>query len=173
MPSNIEWKAKIRNATEQRPVLECLADGPGEILQQRDTFFRGTHGRLKLREFDSGEAELIFYERPDQTAAKRSNYSRFFTDQPENLRTILALALGVVGVVRKTRRLYRLGQTRIHWDEVEGLGEFLEVEVVLRPEQSEDEGVLIAAELRHRLGVHEDDLIARAYVDLLGEKAGS
>ena len=77
----------------------------------------------------------------------------------------------MLGVVRKTRRLYLVGQTRIHWDEVEGLGEYLEVEVVLRPDQSDEVGVQIAAELRQRLRVHEDDLIGLAYVDLLGENA--
>jgi predicted adenylyl cyclase CyaB len=171
MPANIEWKAKIHEAADQRALVEGLADAPGEILKQVDTFFSVPRGRLKLRESSPGPAELIFYERPDQLAAKRSRYTRVFINQPEELRQLLALALGVLGVVRKTRRLYRVGQTRIHWDEVEGLGEFLEIEVVLRPDQSEEDGVRIAAELRQHLCVHEDDLIAQAYVDLLGEKA--
>jgi predicted adenylyl cyclase CyaB len=171
MPTNIEWKARIRNATEQRRLVERLADGPAEILEQLDTFFSVPKGRLKLRQSNPGPAELIFYERSDQPAAKRSTYIRHFTDQPDELGELLAQALGVLGVVRKTRRLYLVGQTRIHWDEVEGLGEYLEVEVVLRPDQSDEVGVQIAAELRQRLRVHEDDLIGLAYVDLLGENA--
>jgi predicted adenylyl cyclase CyaB len=169
MPTNIEWKARIRDAGEQRRLVERLADAPAELLQQVDVFFRVAHGRLKLRQSIPGRAELISYERLDQTTAKRSTYSRYFTNQPEELHQLLAQSLGVLGVVRKTRRLYHVGQTRIHWDEVEGLGEFLEVEVVLRAVQSDEEGICIAAELRQQLGVHEDDLIAGAYLDLLRE----
>ena len=50
MPTNIEWKARIRNATEQRRLVERLADGPAEILEQLDTFFSVPKGRLKLRQ---------------------------------------------------------------------------------------------------------------------------
>jgi hypothetical protein len=61
--------------------------------------------------------------------------------------------LGVVGVVRKTRTLYLVGQTRVHLDEVEGLGPFLELEVVLAPGQSAADGERIARDLMGRLGV--------------------
>jgi predicted adenylyl cyclase CyaB len=86
------------------------------------------------------------------------------------LKTALRLALGVRGVVRKTRYLYLLGQTRLHLDEVEGLGEFMELEVVLRPEQSDAEGQAIARDLMVRLGVREEDLLEGAYMDLLERK---
>ena len=41
----------------------------------------------------------------------------------------LGKALGVKGRVKKTRLLYMVGQTRVHVDEVEGLGNFMELEV--------------------------------------------
>ena len=43
----------------------------------------------------------------------------------------LGKALGVKGRVKKTRLLYMVGQTRVHVDEVEGLGNFMELEVSL------------------------------------------
>jgi predicted adenylyl cyclase CyaB len=55
--------------------------------------------------------------------------------------------------VRKRRSLYQMGQTRIHLPEVEGLGTFLELEVVLGPGQGEHEGAMIAAELMAQLGI--------------------
>ena len=42
---------------------------------------------------------------------------------------LLTAALGVRGQVIKTRTLYIAGQTRIHIDQVQGLGDFLELEV--------------------------------------------
>jgi adenylate cyclase class IV len=60
-----------------------------------------------------------------------------------------------------------LGQTRVHIDDVYGLGEFLELEVVLRPGQSEAEGHSIATALLKEFGIGQDYLLAEAYVDLL------
>lgn len=84
-----------------------------------------------------------------------------------SLEQVLRSALGVLGKVRKTRQLFLAGQTRIHLDRVEGLGEFLELEVVLRPGQSAAGGSEIARDLLDRLGIRKEDLISRAYVDLL------
>ena len=60
-----------------------------------------------------------------------------------------------------------MGQTRVHLDEVEGLGTFVELEVVLRPDQSPAEGTLIATGLMKKLGISDDQLVDRAYLDLL------
>jgi predicted adenylyl cyclase CyaB len=73
----------------------------------------------------------------------------------------------VKGVVRKIRLLYWVGQTRIHLDEVEDLGAFAELEVVLRPGQSEAEGLKIAENLAVELGIREEDLVEGAYIDLM------
>jgi adenylate cyclase class IV len=70
------------------------------------------------------------------------------------------------------RVLYLAGQTRIHIDRVEGLGDFLELEVVLRPEQTDVEGKAIAAALLSEFGIDEGQLIGEAYVDILARQAG-
>lgn len=80
----------------------------------------------------------------------------------------LSAALGVIGTVRKHRVLYLSGQTRIHLDDVEGLGDFLELEVVLDDGQSTAEAERIANDLMAQLGITGDDLVAVAYIDLLG-----
>ena len=110
-------------------------------------------------------------ERPDQDGPKRSNYHIYETSDPQGLKTALRMALGVRGVVRKTRYLYLAGQTRIHLDDVEGLGQFMELEVVLREGQSDAEGQAIAEDLMTRLGVRKEDLLEGAYMDLLEKSA--
>ena len=69
--------------------------------------------------------------------------------------------------MKKTRILYRIGQTRVYIDRVEDLGDFLELEVVLPPDQSEEAGKRIAEELLRELGIEKSELVAEAYVDLL------
>ncbi len=80
-------------------------------------------------------------------------------------------AHGASGVVEKRRRLFLVGQTRVHLDEVTGLGDFLELEVVLRAEQSVEEGQSIARALLAELGVAEGALVGPAYVELLAQLA--
>jgi predicted adenylyl cyclase CyaB len=170
MPINIEIKARARNFTDLRRGAETISDTPVQVIPQEDTFFHTLKGRLKLRQLAPDRGQLVYYERPDQDGPKRSTYHIFETSDPAGLKTTLNLALGVRGVVRKTRYLYLVGQTRVHLDEVEGLGEFMELEVVLRPEQSDLEGQAIASELMKQLGVEEEDLLEGAYMDLLEGK---
>ncbi len=172
MPSTIEIKARARNFDDIRSRAQSLADTPVEVLPQEDTFFGVAHGRLKLRVRAEGPAQLIYYERPDQDGPKRSDYHIFETPDPESLKHTLGLALGIRGVVRKTRYLYMVGQTRVHLDDVEGLGQFMELEVVMRPGQSDAEGQAIARELMAKLGVAETDLLEGAYMDLIEERSG-
>jgi predicted adenylyl cyclase CyaB len=167
MPANIEIKARSKKFNALREQLAVLSGGPPELLLQEDTFFHSPNGRLKLRVLQSGPAQLIHYDRPDQQGPKRSNYYIFETNDPENLKTTLSRAFGIRGVVRKERLLYLVGQTRIHLDRVEGLGHFIELEVVLKPGQSDDEGQAITRDLMAKLNISEEDLLESAYVDML------
>lgn len=170
MPANIEIKARARDFAELRRRAEALSDGPLQIIPQVDTFFNTAQGRLKLREFGPARAQLVFYSRPDGSGPKRSDYQLFETSDPENLKAVLEPALGVRGVVRKTRYLYLVGQTRVHLDDVEGLGQFLELEVVMSEGQPDSEGQAIAQSLMRKLGVLDEDLLQGAYMDMLEDQ---
>jgi predicted adenylyl cyclase CyaB len=167
LPSNIEIKAYARNFDEIRRRAQALSDKPVDVLLQEDTFFNTPQGRLKLRVLGANRGQLIYYTRPDQEGPKRSDYHISLTADPENLKRVLELAYGVRGVVRKTRYLYLVGQTRVHLDDVEGLGQFMELEVVLREGQSDADGQAITDDLVASLGVERSDLIEGAYMDLL------
>ena len=167
MPRNIELKARIDSVEAVMPVAQALADGPPQAIEQDDSFFVCVQGRLKLRDFGDGTGELIHYERADTAGPKLSDYVRVPTSEPAALREALARALGLLGRVRKTRWLLLAGQTRIHLDRVDGLGDFVELEVVLRDDQSEAEGVAIADALLQALGVSPTQRLAGAYLDLL------
>jgi adenylate cyclase class IV len=52
-------------------------------------------------------------------------------------------------------------------DDVEGLGQFMELEVVLREGQGDAEGQAIAEGLMAGLGVERGDLLEGAYMDLI------
>jgi len=167
VPRNVEIKAKVQDPDSLRRRVEALSGGHRAVLVQEDIFFECARGRLKLRVFDDGAGELIFYVRSDDAGPSESSFSKAPITDPGALRVVLSEALGTAGVIRKRRELHLLGQTRIHLDEVEGLGHFLELEVVLRDDQSAADGEAIAQNLMAGLAVSSDDLVDVAYVDLL------
>jgi predicted adenylyl cyclase CyaB len=164
---NIEIKARVASIDAVMPPARALAQHDAELIAQDDTFFQVPHGRLKLREFADGSAELIHYHRTDTPDAKLSDYRRVPVPDTAALREALERALGLLGRVRKQRWLLLAGQTRIHLDRVEELGDFVELEVVLRDGQAEADGVRIADQLMHELGLAHAERIAGAYLDLL------
>jgi adenylate cyclase len=168
---NVEIKARIADLAAVEARVTAIADqGPFDIAQD-DTFFACPRGRLKLRELAPDRGELIHYERPDQGGPKLSNFVIAPTSDPAALRDALTRALGTSGRVVKKRRLYLAANTRIHLDRVDGLGDFLELEVVLDASQSVAEGEAEAQRIMAALGVAEGDLVSGAYVDLLRASA--
>jgi adenylate cyclase class IV len=167
VPRNIEIKARIDSVESLLPIAVQVTGSQPTLIEQDDTLFSVPHGRLKLRQFADGSAELIHYQRPDDSAAKASDYVRLPVPDPAALREALVRACGLRGRVRKQRWLLLVGQTRIHLDRVEGLGDFMELEVVLREGQSDAEGTQIAQALMQALGLAEAPRLAGAYVDML------
>jgi predicted adenylyl cyclase CyaB len=172
MPRNVEIKARLRDREGVEALVRERAHHGPELINQADVFFRCDEGRLKLRTFSNGSGELIFYRRPDVEGPTQSEFLKAPTSDPKAMTRALGSALGVIGVVCKRRTLYLIGQTRVHLDDVEGLGHYLELEVVLEDGQSADEGSGIAGELMAWLDITEGDLEARAYVDLLAREVG-
>jgi predicted adenylyl cyclase CyaB len=170
MARNIEIKAMVRDYDALRQLAEVLSDTPCTTIQQEDTFFNVSENRLKLRTLAQDRGQLIFYARSDQTGPKQSNYLLTMTHEPAKLQNVLASALGIRGVVRKTRELFLVGKTRIHLDQVEGLGAYMELEVVLGAHETAVDGTAVAADLMSQLGIQESDLIDVAYIDLLEQK---
>jgi predicted adenylyl cyclase CyaB len=167
MPRNVEIKAVTRDPLGLRARALALADTPVQVIEQVDTFFVTDTGRLKLRAFADGTGELIHYERPDAEGPKTSRYALAPTGDAAALAAVLAASLPVRGVVRKRRELLLAGRTRIHLDTVDGLGSFLELEVVLADGETVDDGQAEARRLMAALGVEPDDLVKGAYIDLL------
>lgn len=147
-----------------------------------------------------GSSDLIYYERDDKEGPKLSTYSKVTlpSESTDQLNSVLLMALGDKGIVKKKRQLFMHGQTRIHVDSVDGLGDFMELEVPfvsilkistieiwipelyinlyykwlqvgLKDEETPEDGVKIAHSLMEKLGVDKKDLIAGAYRDLLAK----
>ena len=172
MGRNIEVKARIPDLSAIRAKAATLASGSVETIDQTDTFFVVPNGRLKVRAFADGSGEVISYDRPDGQGPKESIYQRVACEDARALSQALASVLAVRGIVTKQREVFHVGRTRIHLDHVNGLGCFVELEVVLDPGESAAQGHREAHALLGSLEIPDGALVSEAYIDLM-ETAGS
>jgi len=163
---NLELKFRCEDLDAVRDRARAWGAHDAGVLEQYDAFFPAPMGRLKLRDFGNGTGELIAYRRPDAVEARGSDYVLSPTADPVTLREALAFALGSAGEVRKQRHLFLWRHTRIHLDEVRGLGSFVELETVIR-EQPETDAQRELAAVVEALGLRPEDRIAPAYIDLI------
>jgi len=164
--NNLELKARISSVEAAVKTAERLAGVCHADIHQTDTYFKVHEGRLKLREYED-TAELIFYNRPDSRDPKYSTYYISEVSNPFVFNTVLGNNLGVKAIVKKRRRVFLLENTRIHIDEAEGLGDFLEFEVVFGEDTTPDGARKMVALLMDEFDIKDEDLVGRSYCDLL------
>lgn len=164
---NLELKARDPDPIRSLEAALALgADDHGEI-EQRDTYFRATRGRLKLRDQRPGGAELIAYQRADTEEPRPSDYRIVPVSDAVSVRDALDAALGTLVAVVKRRRLLLWDGVRIHLDDVEGLGSHVELEAVAASGTDLDEERRKLERLRAELGIDDAALVAGSYSDLL------
>ncbi len=173
MPVNFEFKAASDNLQKQEALLVALEPSFIGSDHQVDTYFEVPHGRLKLRQ-GTIENALIYYERSDLKGAKISNVSLYQHHPDDTLKEVLERALKVIVVVNKIRKIYFKDNVKFHFDQVAGLGEFIEVEAI------DKKGLIGIATLKEQCNfyaklfhIRDEDYIRASYSDLLMGKIPS
>jgi homotetrameric cytidine deaminase len=162
----VELKARDPDpGTTLRAALDHGAADQG-LLRQRDVYFAAPSGRLKVRVQDDG-AQLIGYRRADAAEARLSSYH--LADAPDPDATIAALdaTLGITVEVIKRRHLLLWRDVRLHLDEVDGLGSWIELEAVASPDSDLSAEHAKVAQLRDVLGIADERIVAEGYAALL------
>ena len=167
---NLEVKAPLASVKTAEKFARFLGAKEAGILRQIDTYYRIGRGRLKLREINSKKAELIHYRRPNRRGSRVSNYSIKVVKDPIKTKRALDRVHGRWIIVRKVRRLFLYKNARIHIDSVQGLGHFLEIEVVLTT--GIDQARRLMRSLKSVFSVSNERTIEGSYSDLLAERKG-
>jgi adenylate cyclase, class 2 len=141
-------------------------------IAQRDTYFKVARGGLKLREEQPGHPHLIQFERANEPQQRESRYRIIEVSDGPALCAALTAAIGIRGVVVKRRRLLLWQSVRIHLDEVEQLGTFIELEAVAPPDSDLNHEHRLVAELRNALGITDKRLVAVGYAEQLLQAHG-
>ena len=167
---NFEFKARTNQLEDlENKLLEFNPEFIGTD-HQVDTYFNVEKGRLKLREGNI-ENSLIYYERNNLAGAKQSDIILYNHSPQQSLKDLLVKVHGVKVIVNKVRKIYFIENVKFHFDTVEGLGNFVEVEAI------DKEGKISVAELKKQcekyadiFGILSEDYISESYSDLLLKK---
>lgn len=164
---NVEFKAKVQSADACEQQLLALSPLYKGLDHQVDTYFQASVGRLKLREGNIENA-LIQYMRSDFAGAKQSDVILYRHQPDPALKSILTLQLGILKVVDKQRKIYFINNVKFHFDKVEGLGEFIEVEAIDDKEQFTSEQLKEQCDHWARFfGLEQEQFMTGSYSDML------
>lgn len=168
---NYEIKTRINNYSQIKKHIKSFqslcknSDSFAEL--QRDIYYKVHSGRLKLRIINNSVGNLIQYQRRETSGKRVSNYTIFTTEDFKTLDQILRTQLSVLTEVNKKREIVICDEVRIHLDKVEGLGLFLEFEVVYKNLNSAKKKM---SELIKFFRLNEQDFIKHSYSDMVLSK---
>jgi predicted adenylyl cyclase CyaB len=164
---NLELKARLSSLETAQERAARIATDRLPDQRQVDTYFACNRGRLKLREIEGAEAQLVWYERPDGLDIRTSDYVLAPVPSPAAMKLALAGALGVKVVVAKRREIHLYHNVRIHLDDVDRLGQFLEFEAVLGPDADERVSRERLDLLCAHFALDASDLVGASYRELM------
>ncbi len=168
---NIELKILLKKFNPLNSILKKMGVKLKNHMYQVDTYYNYKRGKIKIREINNKNFELIFYQRPDKYGSKISNYKiyKINKNQLKHIKNQLKSLLGEKNIVTKKRDLYLYKNTRIHLDKVKNLGNFLELETIVKNSslrQAKKEHNLI----KKLLGLNNYKNINKSYCDILLSK---
>lgn len=170
MPQNLEIKAYLPNIDAVPQACERMGAQLMRSFAQKDTYFKVADGRLKLRESGGRLPALIAYERINSPTVRSSDFEILpLASQAdgERLKTMLIDTVGERGIVVKFRRVYEKGAALINVDVVEGLGDFVEIEVDAERSGSQAQALATANEISKELGISRADGVSWSYIDMV------
>jgi adenylate cyclase, class 2 len=165
MPTNLEIKAKYSSLARARTISRTLGAEFKGTLRQTDSYFKVKQGRLKLREIDGKQLELIFYRRKNARGSRYSDYTVLELQKREAAERVLNSLFETMVVVKKKRDLFLYKNSRIHVDSVSGLGVFVEFEVLVV--RGKKQAQQLMSFLCRKFGIDSTSIIAGSYSDLL------
>ena len=168
MPTNLELKARFPSVSSAERVARKLTARRVGTLNQVDTYYRISGGRLKVREINQTSVELIFYRRANTTSSRYSDYTIVRCSSAHAVKKLCAALFDVRVVVRKRRILYLYKNARIHIDRVRGLGVYIEFEVVVT--KGKQQARRLMATLTEAFGISKQSMIGSSYSDMLARK---
>ncbi|MDX5436413.1 MAG: CYTH domain-containing protein [Pontibacter sp.] len=167
MYADITIKARCADLAEAESILwELNAAYQGQDMQT-DTYYAVEYGQLKHRQGNI-ENVLIHYHRLQLEDAQKTEVLLYLKNPSATTIAEVCRGKSIVASVKKARKIFFIGNVKFHLDQVEGLGNFIEIEAI------DLDGSVGLPVLRQQcdyykeiFNIREEDLVTSAYTDLI------
>jgi adenylate cyclase class 2 len=176
----VEIKARITDVTAVEKSLSALGFTEELTVSERDVYFNGndrdfrkTDEALRIRACKDinadTESNALTYKGPKlgSESQTRKELEISFEDPAKMKEILSALGYPTVLEVRKLRRMYRLGEITACVDQVDSLGDYLELEKLVMDQNGYPAAVSELYELLSKLGIPKEALTQYSYLELL------
>jgi len=173
----IEVEVKVRADHEKvRPILKKIGATKVKVEIQSDTYFAAPHRdfaktdeALRIRSLD-GQSVLTYKGPKLDKVSKTREELETPVDEVIFIKILHALGFSEAGIVRKNREFFEAGEITVSLDAVEGLGEFLEVEIMAENEKDLETSRHKLFDFLKQFGFGEKDSIRTSYLEMVLEK---
>jgi adenylate cyclase class 2 len=173
----IEVEVKVRADHEKiRPILKKIGAAKSKVETQSDTYFAAPHRdfaktdeALRIR-LEDGKSVLTYKGPKLDGVSKTREELETPVDEVIFTRILHALGFSEAGKVRKNREFFKAGEITVSLDAVEGLGEFLEVEIMAESEKDLETSRHKLFNFLKQVGFEEKDSIRTSYLEMVLEK---
>lgn len=172
---NIEFKAELRDPELARAIAREIGASLIVKVQQTDTYFNVTTGRVKKRESVAIDravsvpepVEYIVYNRSNRVDTRASDFT--ILTENEMRERFGQASLPVWLTVSKIRELWIWKSVRIHLDKVNHLGWHFEIEALVPRSEDESEARERADQIRATFLPALGEPVSGSYSDLIAQ----
>ncbi|AKB77008.1 Adenylate cyclase [Methanosarcina horonobensis HB-1 = JCM 15518] len=173
----IEVEVKVKaDHSKIRPILEKIGASKIGVEEQSDVYFAApyrnfakTDEALRIRSL-GGQAVLTYKGPKLDKVSKTRVELETPVDGATTAKIFHSLGFQEAGTVHKKRDIFRAGEITVCLDAVEGLGEFLEVELDVEDEKDLKSSRDQLFKFLSQFGLSETDSIRTSYLEMVLEK---
>lgn len=170
----VEVKFKAYDGVENR--IKQIAEFVIEKLEEDLYFnhpcrdFKESDEALRVRKDKEGIKVTYKGAKVDKETKSREEIKLKVDDYDKAIKLFEKLGFKAVREVVKLRKIYRIGDAIICYDEVKGLGKFVEIEIEIEGKANFEIAKQKVFEIAKQLGFDSKDSIRKSYLELLEEK---
>ena len=179
----VEIKIKVKDGVLLEEKLLKTGFLKGNLVKESDIYFdnqahqiKDSDGALRIRSCENltlnHAKHFMTYKGPkmDTVSMTRKEVEMQIDDAQTGKDILMSLGYCLLYPVVKTRQYYHLEKITACLDQVDGLGEFLELEVIVSEDSEKQKALASLLALAQKLGCDPEDMVTTSYLSMLQTK---
>ena len=179
----VEIKIPVKNRNKISKELLAYGFEEGYLVHESDTYFNSNNYDLRKKDMalrarsckniSTGQKDaFLTYKGPkmDDRSMTRKELETRVEGEQVCLQIIEGLGFYPLPPVKKWRQYYHLDEITACLDQVEGLGDFLELEIILEEDTEKEAALERLEDLLEKIGLNKREMVRTSYLSMLCSK---